>query len=201
MKLRYSPTSPYVRKVCVVASETGLSGAIDRVPTDPWDAQTDLGAQNPLGKVPTLITDSGMVLFDSCVICEFLDGLHTGPKLFPDDAENRLAALRFQAVADGLLDAAVLAFIEGHRRPEPARWQAWSERQRQAIHRGLNWLATQQDLLEEQITIGSVAVGCALGYLDFRLSELNWQKQHAELARWHLDFSKRESMRESIPVG
>ncbi|HCK76370.1 MAG TPA: glutathione S-transferase [Gammaproteobacteria bacterium] len=201
MELRYSPTSPYVRKVCVVASETGLSGSIERVPTDPWDARTDLGVQNPLGKVPTLITDSGEVLFDSRVICEFLDGLHTGSKLFPNEPETRLVALRCQAVADGMLDAAVLAFIEGHRRPESARWQTWSERQRQVIHRGLNWLASRQDLLQERITIGSVAVGCALGYLDFRLADLNWQKQHTELARWYLEFSKRESMRESVPVG
>jgi len=201
MILRYSPTSPYVRKVCVVVVETGLSAQIEKVVTDPWDPKTDLGAQNPLGKVPTLITDAGTVLFDSRVICEFLDNLRRGPKLFPDEPSERLDALRLQALADGLLDAAVLVFIEQNRRPQGCRWEGWSERQRQAIHRGLDWLAVQHHHLQGQVSIGSIAVGCMLGYLDFRLPDMHWQDQHAELSRWYLDFSQRESMRASVPTG
>ena len=94
MILRYSPTSPYVRKISVAIKELGLSGQIEHIATDPWNPETDLAAQNPLGKVPTLITRSGQVLFDSHVICEYLDGLHCGPRLFPSEPKARIQALQ-----------------------------------------------------------------------------------------------------------
>ncbi|MEK7820711.1 MAG: glutathione S-transferase N-terminal domain-containing protein, partial [Pseudomonadota bacterium] len=116
MKLRFSPTSPYVRKVCVVALETGLFARLDLAPTNVWAADTDIGRDNPLGKVPALATDGGEVLFDSPVICEYLDSLHDGAKLFPAAGGARWTALRRQALADGILDASVLRFLENRRK-------------------------------------------------------------------------------------
>ena len=199
MILRYSPTSPYVRKVSVVISELGLSEQIERIATDPWIPETDLAAQNPLGKVPTLITRSGQVLFDSHVICEYLDGLHCGPRLFPSEPKARIQALQLEALGDGVLDAAVLAFIEAQRRPEAHRWAVWASRQRAAIDRSLAWLTEHMDLLGGQLHVGHLTVGCALGYLDFRLADLNWPERYPGLADWYVEFSGRESMRETIP--
>ena len=115
MQLRYSPTSPYVRKVSVMTIETGLSSQIDRVLTNPWDPQTDLGATNPLGKVPALITPDGAEIFDSRVICEHLDAMHDSEPFFPLEPKTRSIALRLQALADGILDAAILRLIEERR--------------------------------------------------------------------------------------
>src|SRR3546814_4963738 len=111
MKLRYSPTSPYVRKVNVVAIETGLQDRIERVPTVTADPASGLAKDNPLGKVPVLITDDGMRLYDSPVICEYLDSLHEGPKLIPTEGIARWVTLSQQALADGLLDAAILRLL------------------------------------------------------------------------------------------
>ncbi len=199
MILRYSPTSPYVRKISVAIKELGLSGQIEHIATDPWNPETDLTAQNPLGKVPALISDSGEVLFDSHVICEYLDGLHCGPRLFPPEPTVRIQALQLEALGDGVLDAAVLAFIETHRRPEAHRWAVWVSRQRAAIDRSLAWLTEHMDLLGGQLHMGHLTVGCALGYLDFRLADLNWQERYPDLADWYREFSARESMRETMP--
>lgn len=201
MILRYSPTSPYVRKVSVVIRELGLSGQIESAATDPWDPNTDLALQNPLGKVPTLITEAGEALFDSHVICEYLDGIHTGPRLIPEDPKIRIEALQLEALGDGVLDAAVLAFIETQRRPEEFRWPVWASRQRAAIDRSLDWLSGHRDLLGGQIHIGHLTTGCALGYLDFRLDDLNWRERHPDLCTWYEEFSTRESMRQTIPSG
>ena len=139
MKLRYSPTSPYVRKVTVTALETGLHDRIERLPTDIREPRADFLADNPLGKVPTLITDDGLPLFDSRVICEYLDSLHDGHKLFPVDVPARWRTLRLMALADGILDAAVLRRMETLR-PEKEQSAAWIERQKAKVTRGLDML-------------------------------------------------------------
>ncbi|MDQ2694566.1 MAG: glutathione S-transferase [Pseudomonadota bacterium] len=200
MKLRYSPTSPYVRKVTVTAFETGLEGRIQRVPTDPWDPRTDLGNENPLGRVPTLTTDDGFVLFDSPVICEYLDSLHHGPKLFPESAPERWQVLRQQALADGILDATAAIVTERLRRPEPHRWPQWIEFQKQAIHRGLAFLEREIASFGLQVTIGQIAAGCALGFLDFRLPDEDWRQGHSALSAWYRDFAARPSMAATVPA-
>jgi len=111
MKLRYSATSPYVRKVAVTLIETGLDKNVERIPTNVWDPNTDVGKDNPLGKVPTLIADDGTVLYDSPVICEYLDGLNKGKKLFPTEGEARWRALKLQALGDGMTDAGILRLL------------------------------------------------------------------------------------------
>ncbi|MDJ0951049.1 MAG: glutathione S-transferase N-terminal domain-containing protein [Alphaproteobacteria bacterium] len=198
MKLRYSPTSPYVRKVSVTAVETGLADQIERVQTDPWAAETDLGASNPLGKVPALITDEGDVLFDSPVICEYLDSRSDTAALFPKEGAARWRVLRLQALGDGILDAAVLRLLEG-RRPDELQSVAWADRQKAAIDRALNQLEREADGLDGPVTIGQIAVGCGLGYLDFRFPGDDWRAGRPRLAAWYEGFAQRESMQATIP--
>ncbi|MDC1072275.1 glutathione S-transferase N-terminal domain-containing protein [Gammaproteobacteria bacterium] len=200
MKLLYSATSPFVRKVSIVLIETGLSDRVENVSTNPWDPQSDLPAQNPIGKVPTLISAQGVEIFDSSVICEFLDNLHAGSKMFPIDAEGRITANQFQSLADGMMDAAVLGFIENSRRPKDRRWGEWSDRQLAAITRSLNWLEERHQTLNQTSDIGTISVACALGYLDFRFADLEWRRHHERLAEWFEQFAQRESIRATAPV-
>ena len=200
MKLRYSATSPFVRKVSIVLIETGLSDRVENVPTNPWDPKSDLPAQNPMGKVPTLISSQGVEIFDSSVICEFLDNLHSGPKMFPIDAESRITAIQLQSLADGMMDAAVLGFIENSRRPEERRWDEWSDRQVAAITRSLNWLEERYQTLNQTSDIGTISVACALDYLDFRFADLDWRRHHERLNEWLEQFAQRESIRATAPV-
>jgi glutathione S-transferase len=199
MKLRYSPTSPYVRKVLVVAYEAGLEGRIERVATNLADPASGLTADNPLGKIPALITDGGEVLYDSPVICEYLDSLHDGRRLFPAAGGGRWKALRRQALADGILDAGVLRMME-MRRPENERSAAWMVRQKGVVVRGLDALEEEAaDLDAEPVTIGHIAIGCALGWLDFRLPDDEWRDGRQRLARWYQGFAERRSMLETVP--
>src|SRR6185503_3941397 len=131
MKLYYSSASPFVRKVMVCAYERGLDGRITQVPTKvlPTEPNREYGKANPLMKVPALERDDGTTLFDSMVICEYLDSLPGGPKLFPAEGERRWSALRVQAMANGILDAAVLTRYETAVRPAQLRWDAWTQGQ------------------------------------------------------------------------
>ena len=199
MKLRYSPTSPYVRKVTILALETGLDSEIERLRTNAWDPATDLPSDNPLGKVPCLVLDDGQQLYDSPVICEVLDSLHDGVKFFPPAGPARWTAIRRQALADGILDAALQVVIESLRRPEEFRWQGWIDRQKAAINRGLAQLEREADDLGKQFTIGEVTIVAALGYLDFRMANDDWRKSHPKLAAWFADVSKRPSVSATVP--
>jgi len=203
MKLRYSPTSPFVRKVLVLAIETGLESRIERVPTTVMPAQPneDLSHQNPLMKLPTMTTDDGTVLFDSRVICEYLDSLHSGPKMFPPSGAARWTALALQALADGMLDAGVLNRYETAVRPEERQWQEWSAGQMRKIRNGLAALETKanEGALGGPLDIGQIAAGCALGYLDFRYAREGWRARHPALAKWFAEFSQRPSMQATAP--
>jgi len=199
MKLRYTSTSPYVRKVCVTALETGLDDRIERVVTDTRNRDSGIARDNPLGKVPALITDEGEKLYDSPVICEYLDSLTAGPRLFPPEGPERWQALRLQALGDGMLDAALLAMIETKRRPEALRWADWMALQQVKIQHGLDQLEREAAALDGPLTIGTITVGCALGYLDFRFAEDDWRHLHPALAAWYEAFSRRPSMRATVP--
>ncbi len=198
MKLRYSPTSPYVRKVLVTAIETGLESRIERIPTNVWDAGTDIAEDNPLGKIPALITDGGEILYDSPVICEYLDSLHDGANLFPSAGGARWMALRRQALADGILDAGVGRLLES-RRPEGERSATWIERCRGTVDRGLDFLEGEANDLLDRITIGHIAIGCMLGWLDLRFSDEDWRPDRPALRDWNEDFSARLSMTSTVP--
>jgi glutathione S-transferase len=203
MKLRYSPTSPYVRKVMVAAIETGLERRIERLPTSvvPVKPNDALQRENPLVKVPSLLTDEGMVLFDSRVICEYLDSLHAGAKIFPAAGPARWEALRQQALADGILDAAILNRYETALRPKDLQWPDWSAGQMRKVRGGLAALDSKvsESALSGALTIGQIAVGCALGYLDFRYASEGWRERHRALAEWYAEFAKRESMLATVP--
>lgn len=199
MKLRFSPTSPYVRKVLVSAMELGLAGQVEKIPANPWDPADDLPETNPLGKVPALVTEEGDVLFDSFVICDYLDSLQDEPTLIPQESKARQHVLRLHAAADGILDAAVLRLIERARRPEQYRWSDWETRQGDKIARALDLLEAEASRLEGPLNLAHVTVGCALGYLDFRFPDENWRDSHPRLASWYDTFSARPSMRDTAP--
>jgi len=200
MKLRYSQASPFVRKVLMVAIEAGLDSRIDIQPTDVWAPDTPIIHENPLAKIPSLTTEDGMVLFDSPVICEYLDHLNPGRKLFPDAGPARWRALRQQALADGICDAAVLRRLE-LLRPEALRSAIWDSRQHQAVTRSLDWLEREyRDLPPPDAPdIGGLAVLAALGYLDFRFAHEPWRDGRPHLASWFAAAANRPSFTQSVP--
>jgi glutathione S-transferase len=201
MKLRYSPTSPYVRKVVVAAIETGLDPRIERISTDVWDPETDIAVDNPLGKVPALTTDDGLVLCDSPTICDYLDSLHDGPKLVPAEGPGRWRVLNLQALAGGVMDAAVARMVEQRARPAHLRFDGWLERQTLKIDRALDALETQAaaGALDGPVDLGTITLGCALGYLDLRFPGDAWRDGRPALAAWYEAFGRRPAMRATAP--
>lgn len=196
MKLYFSPFSPFVRKCLVAAHELGLSEQIELLPASVHPVQRDRSvmAKNPLAQVPTLITDDGQVLYDSRVICEYLNE-RAGGRLFPAAGPARWAALTLQSLADGMLNGAVLARYEEAARPEPLRWDAWRAGQLDKVETSLAFLeADPQALASDGVEIGQLSVACALWYLDLRFPDFGWRARHAALARWHADFSQRPSL-------
>lgn len=202
MKLYWSPRSPYVRKVMVFAHETGLAGRIETVRTlvSMTDPNRDLMKVNPLAKIPTLVTDDGLVLFDSSVICEYLDTLHDGEKLFPADPARRWPALRWHAFGNNLLDNLILWFNE-LRRPQAQRSPETLAAFDAKVRNALSFLDGEAGALRKSpLGIGHVAVGVALGYIDFRFASLGWRKGHDHIAAWHEAFARRPSMQATAPV-
>ena len=200
MKLYYSPASPYARKVRVVAIETGLDKKIDmvNVALSPVTPNADVDKHNPIGKIPVLSV-KGMDLFDSPVICEYLDNQHKGRKLFPRKGRDRWVALRQQAMGDGLLDAALLARYEGFLRPEERRWADWSKGQMKKIDGVLGQLEAETKALKGKPTIGTISVACALGYLDLRFPTFDWRAKHPKLAKWFTAAGKTASVKATVP--
>lgn len=181
MKLFYSPSSPFVRKVMACAILRGLDDQIETVPTNPHASPAALIAANPLSKVPGLIADDGTAYFDSPVICEYLDSLGDAPKLFPPAGPARFRALVLQAMGDGILDAAVARRGEQGRPREDARDAAMA-RMAAAVARTLAMLEANPP--GEALDIGSITIACALGYLDFRFAAEPWRPAHPRLAAW-----------------
>lgn len=201
MKLHWSPRSPFVRKVMIVAHERGLADRIACVRTvaAATKPHAELMKDNPLSKIPTLVLDDGTVLYDSPVICEYLDALHDdGPVLFPSEPKARMTALRQQALGDGFLDLLVLLRDEGMRaRPSDAHLVSAAVRKR-AILDSLEEEA--RALADTPFGIGHVAIGCALSYLDFRYADEDWRKDHPRIAGWYREFAARPSVRATEPV-
>jgi glutathione S-transferase len=200
MKLIASPTSPYARKVRIALAEKKIEYTL--VDESPWPADTMVSGLNPLGKVPVLVMDDGATLFDSRVIVEYLDTVSPVSRLIPEPSRQRIAVKRWEALADGVCDAAVAIILE---RKRPARQQSadWIERQRQKVERGVVEFA--RELGErpwcsgDSYSLADIAVGCALGYLDLRHPDLDWRGQHANLARLADKLGKRASFAESAP--
>jgi glutathione S-transferase len=201
MKLRYSHTSPYARKVWMTLIECGLDDRVEMVATNAWAPDTDLIADNPLSKVPALILEDGQTLYDSPVICEYLDSLHAGHKLFPAEGDERWRQLKIQALADGILDAAVAIRVEETLRPEAKRWDGWIDRQKAAITRSLDYLDQEVGHWSSVYLIGPLTVVAVLGYLDFRGAVGDWRAARPHLAHWFATTHNRRSVQDTEPKG
>ncbi|HTV29802.1 MAG TPA: glutathione S-transferase N-terminal domain-containing protein [Xanthobacteraceae bacterium] len=200
MKLHWSPRSPFVRKVMIVAYERGL---VDRISCLRTVAATskphaELMKDNPLSKIPTLVLDDGTVIYDSPVICEYLDALDGTPKLFPREPKARLEAQRRQALGDGFLDLLVLLRDERMRaHPSEAHKASAAVRKAEILK---NLEADAPAMVSAPFGIGHIAIGCALSYLDFRYADEDWRKDHTRLSSWHATFAARPSVKATEPV-
>lgn len=199
MLLRHSPTSPFVRKVMVLLHETGLIGGVRVESVDGWSEPAELIRENPLSMVPTLVLEDGRVLYDSPVICEYLDRQQPGAVMIPG-GEARWRVLREQALADGILDCAVAVFIEVHKRPDGLRWDGWIELKQRAIERALDALEREADGLVLRVDLGTISIAVALAYLDFRGAVGDWRDDHPALSSWYAGFSSRPSMLATAPA-
>jgi glutathione S-transferase len=204
MKLIGSISSPYVRKVRVVMAEKKLD--FDFVSEDVWSAQTTIGESNPLGKVPCLVMEGAEALFDSRVIVEYLDTLSPVGKLIPASGRERAEVKTWEALADGLLDASILARLEATwtGRTEAQRSQAWTDRQMGKIDAAL--IAMSRGLGDKpycsgnHLSLADIAVGCAVGYLDFRFPQIDWRSAYPNLVRLHDKLMLRPSFAGTVPV-
>jgi glutathione S-transferase len=202
MKLLYSATSPYARKVRVVAAEKKLE--LEVVTSDPWVVNPELIAANPLGKVPALLTDDGGSLFDSRVIVEYLDGLSPVQRLIPEASRDRIAVKRWEALADGLLDAALTARLESMRPDQNESSAKQISRQREKIAASLTemtrCLGEADFCVGNALTLADIAAGCALGYLNLRFPDIAWASEHPNLARLYKSTSSRASFVATDPT-
>jgi glutathione S-transferase len=204
MKLLGSTSSPYVRKVRVVMAEKKLDYVL--IPEDVWAADTKIGEANPLGKVPCLVMEGAEALFDSRVIVEYLDTLSPVGKLIPPVGRERAEIKTWEALADGLMDAAILARLEATwgGRTKAQRSQAWIDRQMLKIEGALQAMARglgdKPFCTGIHLTLADVAVGCALGYLDFRFPQIDWRTDHPNLAKLFEKLMLRASFADTVPA-
>jgi glutathione S-transferase len=201
MKLIGSVTSAYVRKARVVLAEKKLDYQFEL--ENVWAPETNIASSNPLGKVPCLVMEDGSAMYDSRVIAEYLDTLTPVCKLLPANSRDRANVKVWEALADGVLDAAVLAFLERTWRPAEQQSQAWFDRQMGKVHSGL---AVMSENLGEQpfcmgihYTLADVAVGCTLGWLAFRFPDIAWRDTYPNLARLFDKLSERPSFKDTVP--
>jgi glutathione S-transferase len=200
MKLLASPTSPYARKVRIALAEKKIDYAL--VEVSPWTAEDAVAALNPLAKIPVLVVEDGLNLYDSRVIVEYLDSVSPVSRLIPEPTRQRIAVKRWEALADGVCDAAATIVLE---RKRPAQQQSadWIDRQRRKVAQGVAELA--RELADkpwcngEGYSLADIATGCALGYLDFRLPEFDWREAHPNLARLAERLGKRPSFADTAP--
>ena len=197
MRLRYSPTSPYVRKVWVMVLETGLADRIERIQVNPMNPDDVRSSPNPLGKIPCLETDDGMTLYDSPVIMEYLDGVHDGAALVPPAGRARWDTLRRQALGDGMVDATIAVFIEGLRKPE-RQSKGWMGHNKAAVERAIDALEAEADDLGGAPDVGTIAIGVALAFVDRHFPDHDWRAGHPALARWFDAFDRRPSMTATV---
>jgi glutathione S-transferase len=199
LQLIHSPASPFVRKVTVTLAETGQTDDVElvRVKTTPVATADEAAAANPLGKIPALVRPDGPAIYDSRVICRYLVA-RAGADLYPE--ERLWDVLTLEATADGILDAAVLAVYERRVRPEEIVSEAWIEAQWGKVSGALDALNERwMSHLFGPLDMGQIAVGCALGYLDFRHGDRNWRQGRDGLAGWYAEFAKRDSMLATMP--
>lgn len=200
MKLIGSLASPFVRKVRVVAAEKRVEYQWES--QNVWAPASPVPEYNPLGKVPVLVLDDGSAVYDSRVICELLDSMSPIGKLIPADHRERIEVRRWEALADGVLDAGVLARLEGQRQPGE-RSQSWIDRQLGKVDRGLDAMEVQLGAKPwccgQNFTLADIAVGACLGWLDFRFPQLEWRRERPNLARLMVKLGERASFADTAP--
>lgn len=201
MKLWYSPASPFARKVRACAIELGLDARIELAATTvvPSKPNEELARENPLIKIPALKAEDGSVLYDSRVICEYLDALAGGGKLFPASGAARWQALRRQALGDGILDAGILRRYELAQRPEALRWPEWLSGQLAKVNHGLDAAEGEAGGWADKFDIGHIALACALGWIDFRFPDSGWRATRPRLAAWTARVAQRPSLAQTEP--
>lgn len=201
MKLIGSHTSPFVRKVRVVLAEKKIE--YDFVIDSPWLEDSKVPNINPLGKIPVLVLDDETPLFDSRVIVEYIDNVTPNNKLFPAPNRERTEVKRWEALADGVCDAAALVFVE-KKRPGDRQDPDWIRRQMGKVEAGLKALSEelgqQTWCTGEFFCLADIAVGCALGYLDFRFPEIDWRRKHPNLSELYDRLMQRPAFKDTIPV-
>ncbi|MEM7057829.1 MAG: glutathione S-transferase [Pseudomonadota bacterium] len=199
MKLYYSPLSPYVRKVRVVAHELGLDDQIELVdrPTTPLDPNDEVIDANPLGRIPALVTADQGTLMDSRVICRYLNHLAGGTLYGTEGEEFRVIAR--EALAEGMIDSALLAAYERRMRPEEMHFEPWVDGQLAKARRALQAFDARVDELSGPLGIDQIALGCGIGYIDFRHGTLGWREGCQKLDAWYEKFAQRPSMQATKP--
>ena len=202
LRLYTSPTTPFGRKAMVLILEAGLADQVEiaQATGSPLDSSKMPLSQNPLGKIPALERGDGPAIYDSRVICRYLDD-RAGAGLYPP-APRLWETLTLEATADGMIEAAILMLYEGRLRPEEKRFEGWVDGQWAKIARALDTLeARWMSHLNGPLDMGQIAIGVALSYLDFRFDARGWRQGRPELARWHEAFAARESMVATVPQG
>lgn len=202
MKLIGSLTSPYVRKVRIVLAEKKIE--YDFVLDSPWTPESNVPNINPLGKIPVLVLDDETPLFDSRVISEYLDNVAPNNKLMPAPNRERTEVKRWEALADGICDAAALLFLE-QKRPAKQQSPEWIARQESKMIRSLDYMATELgengNCVGTHFSLADIAVGCALGYLAFRFADIDWADKHPNLARLYAKLMLRPAFADTVPQG
>ncbi len=198
MKLIYSAASPYARKARVAAIESGIGSELELEGILPWEDPAGYRDVNPVGKVPALMRDDGPPLYQSNLVCEYLDSQGT-TRIYPDAGPARWTALRQIAAADGILDASVVVRMEGMFHDGDSASTKLIDRQELSVNAALDQLEAESDDLAGPVTIGQVAVACALGYRDFRFADIDWRASRPNLAAWYATFAERPSMIETDP--
>jgi glutathione S-transferase len=204
MRLFHSPASPYVRKVMVTAYERGVEGKIEILGSaaGPINRDPEIVKHNSSGKVPCALLENDVPLFDSRVICAYVDSLAPAEGTIYPQGANRFEVLTLEALGDAILDACLLCRYETVMRPEALRWGDWYAGQMAKIDSGLSDLEGKWfEKISSTFHAGSIAAACALGYLDFRFPEKDWRSNHPKLAAWFTKVSERRSMKETFPRG
>lgn len=199
MQIYHSPNSPFVRIVMMTAGEAGVADRIELLPTDVWKEGAAVTAVNPLGQIPTLVCENGEILYDSSVICEYLDARYNAGGMLPADPAMRWRILRQRALGGGLLNAAVIRALEIRRRPAKLRWPELLARQQAIMERVYDTLETETASFGARIDLGQIAVACALAYVDLRLAEDGWRTGRPTLAEWFARITQRRSFIDSAP--
>lgn len=203
MKFFYAPASPFARKVHITLIELGLQDKVELLftPVVPGKPNADyVKAQNPLGKIPALQLESGETLFDSTVICDYLNSISSTIKLLPEGGTARFNALTRTTLAHGICESAVTLRYETFLRPEPQQWSVWIDDHWDKIDRTLTWFESNKSQWQGDVDLAQITLACALGYLDFRTPEYNWRDKNPAVAQWFTLFSDRDSFQQTVPT-